>query len=382
MKILFYYYMGGGGALSNVILLLKTLAENHPEDTIEIVTSPSVVWGVLEQQANIRIHRLRWTGWKEVDRLLLGWWFIPRMVRQIRPDILWSLNFGSYRRVSVPSVLSVHNSHQVYPLGATRSHPGKRSHVLAIRWFFRRSLRVVDGVVVQTPLMGSYVRKIRGAPARLVVAPKAVENASDVPPASLDPKLAKLLDNGVGQQQAFTFLYVATWIPHKNHKILVQALATLAQQNVKARLVLTVSTEQLLSLRLPETAALIDKGLLLPVGWVGKTQLRAIYAACDACVMPSMMESLSSAHIEAMQWARPQIVSELPYARDLCAEAALYADPANPKEWVKQMLLMINDPALRRRLVTAGQVEMQKFPRSWQAAADIIHCLFETLHNS
>ncbi len=47
---------------------------------------------------------------------------------------------------------------------------------------------------------------------------------------------------------------------------------------------------------------------------LAKSHLRAVYSACHACVMPSLLESLSSSHLEAMQWGKPQISANLPYA--------------------------------------------------------------------
>jgi hypothetical protein len=38
--------------------------------------------------------------------------------------------------------------------------------------------------------------------------------------------------------------------------------------------------------------------------------------------MPSKLESLSSSHLEAMSWSVPQVVSDLPFARETCGIAS------------------------------------------------------------
>ena len=136
MRITFYYYMGGGGGLANLTILLRTMARHHPEDSIEIITSPSAKFPGLQDTPNIRIRRVRVTGVQEIDRLLLGVRLLPRLLAAEKADVLWSVNLGPYVRTKVPSVLAVNNAYQVYPWKVSRYHPGSRIRVAILRWFF------------------------------------------------------------------------------------------------------------------------------------------------------------------------------------------------------------------------------------------------------
>ncbi len=379
MRIIFHYYMGGGGGLSNIIILLRTMALSHPEDEIEIVTSPLVPFDELEDVPNIRIRRFRLTGWQEIDRLLLSVFFLPRIVRETRADILWSMNLGSYVKTGIPSVLSMTNAYQLCPWEDSRYHPGSALHVALLRWFFRRSLRIYDAVVVETQLMGDYVRRIQGAPQEICVAPKAVEREIDVRPEPLPPFLQSALERGL-ERSTFTFLYVSTYMPHKNHVTLIRAFSELARRNVRVRVILTVKPEEILDAGWPETVNLIERGYIVPVGWVAKSYLRSLYAACDACLMPSVLESLSSAHLEAMQWGRPQIIADLLYAHDLCGPAALYAGATDVRAWVGQIERLKSNALLRREIIHAGQVRMNMFPTSWHEASETVHRFLESVH--
>lgn len=372
MKVIFYYYAGGGGGLSNMILLLRAMARSHPEDAFEIVTSPAGPFDSLRDVRNIRVRRLSVTGHQEIDRFLVSIFHLSRLAREIKADILWSMNLGPYLRPGLPSVLSVHNPHQVYPWALSRYHPGTRWHVAVLRWFFRRSLQCADAVVVQTSTMAEYVRGIRRSPQRICVAPKAVERDIDVRPEPLPPDLRSSLEDGLGRD-AFTCLYVATWSPHKNHVTLIRAFAELARKNIRARIVLTVPLKAILAMEWPEAPTLIDKGYILPISWVAKPHLRALYAACDASLMPSVLESLSSAHLEAMQWGLPQITADLAYARDLCGPAALYARAEDAHAWVQAIERLMHDKHLRRQLVDAGRARVARYPASWDDASETVH---------
>jgi glycosyltransferase involved in cell wall biosynthesis len=372
VRISFYYYMGGGGGLSNLTILLRTMARHHPEDSIEIITSPSARFPELEEAPNIRVRRVSVTGVQEFDRLLLGIRILPRLLKAAQADVLWSVNLGPYIRTTVPAVLSVNNAYQVYPWHVSRYHPGSRTRVALLRWFFRRSLRLADAVIVQTPVMREYIRKITGAPAGVYVAPKAVEREADIQRKPLPEVLAARLEAGLGRG-AFTCLYVSTWMPHKNHITLLRAFSRLAERNIPVRLVLTVTEQEILDSGCSTAASLLESGYVVAAGWVEKAFLHSLYEACDACLIPSHLESLSSAHLEAMQWERPQITADLPYARDLCGPAALYVAVDDWNAWAREIERLRNDERLQRELVTAGSTQMSRYPDSWAEAAETVH---------
>lgn len=378
MRILFQYLTGGGGALSNIILLLQALSKQFPQDHIDIVCSKTSGLSSLATLPNIDILPYGGNRHQELDRVFLGFGGLGRIAKERGSDVIWSLNLGSYVKTSIPQILSVHNSHQVYPWKVTQYHPDNRLHVAVLRWFFRKSLRASVGVIVQTPIMGKYVQKISGAPNLYKIAPKAVENNRDVLSDELPDDLQKMFSDGLGRQ-AFTFLFVATFTPHKNHKTLVETFDILATEGLNVRVVFTLGYEELISFGGEKARRLIGSGHIIPAGWIEKKYLKKLYEACDACLMPSVLESLSSAHLEAMQWSKPQIVSDLPYAKDLCGVAALYAQAEKPADWAQKIREFVLDKKLRENLVTAGHEQMKHFPLTWADAAIHVHTFLEEI---
>lgn len=378
MNILFQYFTGGGGALSNIILLLQALSKQYPQDHIDIVCSKTSELNSLANLPNINILQYGGKRHQEVDRVFLGFGGLVRIAKERHSDVIWSLNFGSYVKTTLPQVLSVNNPHQVYPWEVTRYHPKNGLHVAVLRLFFRKSLRVSDGVIVQTPIMGTYVQRIHGAPRHLKIIPKAVENDHDVLPEELPNELQKIMSDGIGKH-AFTFLYVSTYSPHKNHKTLVDAFDILMLEEVNVRVVFTLGHDDILSLGGKKARRLLSSGHLVAAGWIKKNHLKSLYDTCNACLMPSVLESLSSAHLEAMQWSKPQIVSDLPYAKDLCGDAAVYAQAENPADWAHKIREFISDENLREGLVAAGHERMKHFPLTWAEAAINTHTFLEEI---
>lgn len=357
--------------MSNIILLLRAFSKEFPQDKIIIVCSNDSDLLELSSLPNVDILGLSSSPFKEWKRLLLGLTGLRKLVRQLQPDVVWSLNLGSYCRLPVPNFLALNNAHQVYPWEITKFHPGSPLRVALLRFFFRRSLRVADAVFVQTPLMGKYVRKIKGAPRSVFVVPKAVEKSDDVQaencPESLEQNITLARVSG-----RRLWLYVATGMPHKNHKILFDAFLILNRKGCSDSLVLTISKIEAIALGGEAALALINSGQLILTGWIGKQHLRALYDACYGCLMPSLLESLSSAHLEAMEWKKPQIAADLPYARDLCGDAALYIDPYDGSAWAEEIKRLSEDISLQKLLVQNGSKRIATFPKSWAECARLV----------
>lgn len=368
MRIIFQYFSGGGGGLSNVIFLLKAYAREFPQDELIIVCSEDSELNQLSVFPNVvmvGVHRGRFQEW---TRLVLGVKGLRNLAKKYHADIVWSLNLGSYLRLPVPNLLGLNNAHQVYPWELTRFHPKNRFKVALLRFFFRLSLRVSDAVLVQTHLMERYVKRINVAPEDVFVVHKAVESGADIQASNLPTELAEKLE--LAKQKGFRrWLYVSTAMPHKNHRVLLEAFSELARRGSSDCLVLSITQEEAIFIGGADVRALLAAGTLIFTGWVRKEHLRAIYAACDACVMPSLLESLSSTHLEAMAWEMPQIVADLPYARDLCGDAAVYVDPNDSFAWANTVQMLGESVSIQQNLIAKGLRKMDEFPKEWGECA-------------
>jgi glycosyltransferase involved in cell wall biosynthesis len=369
MRILFQYYSGGGGGLANFTMLLQAYLRQFPEDHITIVCSDKSTLQRLQCESNVDVIKIREGRAKELMRFWLGSVGLNKMAKRTRADVIWSLNLGTYIKSKVPTVLSLNNAHQVYPKGVKTAHPGGSLRVFFLRFFFRLSLRAADGIIVQTPLMAKYVLALCGEKYPVGVIPKSVEADHDV----VFEELPILIINRLNRSSVrpeINWLYVATLTPHKNHLVIIRAFEMLRGRGKVHRLVLTIDEEAAIQLGGDSARLLINEGLLIALGWVNKSQLKSLYLNCDGCVMPSVLESLSSSHLEAMEWKLPQVVADLPYARDLCGEAAIYVNPYDAGQWAGAIESLFEDQALRKRLIEEGSKRMKQFPANWVECAE------------
>jgi glycosyltransferase involved in cell wall biosynthesis len=370
VNILFNTYgINQGGGISNVFCLLEAYLKRYPEDQIDIICSLGAPLEKLGNHSNCKIVAFPNDRLKELRRVWLNTFGIKRIIRKYKSNIIWSLNLGPYIKTRLPQVLSLHNSYQVCRWSYRSSHPKSAMAFAILRCFSRISIWCTDGIITQTPIMAELTKKF-SMNRPIAIIPKSVESDKDIADEPLpNHVLSKICTSN---ELTFIFLYVATLIPHKNHLTIIKALNILKNEAVKTKLVLTITKDELLQVGGELAEQLVESGYIVPIGWISKNQLRALYSICDACVMPSVLESLSSAHLEAMQWGRPQINSNLRYSHDLCNKAAIYAEPYDFQDWATKMKLVIFDGELRARLASSGKEQMYKFPETWSNVAEVV----------
>ena len=112
---------------------------------------------------------------------------------------------------------------------------------------------------------------------------------------------------------------------------------------------------------------------LINVGPIDQSALAGYYTHCDGLILPTLLESFSGTYLEAMQFGRPILTSDLDFARDVCGPAAIYFDPNDPAAIRDAILALKGSPLMRDTLIAAGSERMQTFFRNWDTiVADAI----------
>jgi glycosyltransferase involved in cell wall biosynthesis len=377
MHILFRHLdPGQSGAVSSMVKMLEAYCLRFPQDQLTVMCAAASPLADLARLPNCDAALIGQKVPREAHLLGVADLVVRHLHRRRHVDIFWSVNMGLYFPGGPKQIMTLNNAYQVYPVDPAVPHPGSPLRVWMMRALFRRSLRLSAAAIVQTNLMRSLVQTIPGCPELVAVVPKAVVDAGSDTHADPSPRIAGLLAQAADSAK---LVYVATAFPHKNHKVLASVMHEFRRRGVAITLVLTISAEQWAQVAGSEAASLVESGYVTPLGWVDKDELQGLYQACDVSVMPSLIESLSSTHIEAMQWQCPQVTSDLPYAHDLCHEAALYAAPHDPAAWCSQIERLLGDSALRQQLILRGIERVKNFPPNWTAMAEAIRSVFEAV---
>lgn len=103
------------------------------------------------------------------------------------------------------------------------------------------------------------------------------------------------------------------------------------------------------------------------LGFVTDNDLAHIYNLATIFIYPSLYEGFGLPPLEAMACGTPVIVSNVASLPEVCANAALYIDPANPQDIKDKILTLIGDEKLREEFSKKSKAQAALF--SWESSA-------------
>ena len=227
---------------------------------------------------------------------------------------------------------------------------GRTAVFRIMRALTRFNAPFADRVIVQTDAMASGLRGTY----RDWASRDCIKVIGQPPPSwfTLSKRVASIPRDSSGLR----LFYPAAGYAHKNHKIF-EGLLSRDLDGLIDRLVLTVPSERFSD----------APKWLSCVGQLSPAECLAEYQRADGLVFPSVLESYGLPLVEAMVMGIPIIAADLPYARVLCGDDAIYFDPASSAsliEGCKVLKTRLNDgwwPDWSARLET--------LPRTWKVVA-------------
>ena len=166
--------------------------------------------------------------------------------------------------------------------------------------------------------------------------------------------------------EQFAFYPAQTW-PHKNHEMLLRAVAQLRRQGLVVPLVFSGASTPYRD-HLVQVAS--ELGVAEDVRWVGFVepgQLRALYHLARCVVVPTLFEAASMPIFEAFRSGVALACSNVTAAPRQVGDAALIFDPHSVDEIASAIRRLWTEPELRRQLVERGRRRVAEF--TWDRTA-------------
>jgi GT2 family glycosyltransferase/glycosyltransferase involved in cell wall biosynthesis len=155
-------------------------------------------------------------------------------------------------------------------------------------------------------------------------------------------------------------LYPANLYQHKNHELLLQALALLGQQGSDVGAVLT---GQDVSPGVPIEERIAAHGLDGRVLWLGHVSaeaLRRLYEQALALCFPSRFEGFGMPLVEAMHCSCPVIATRSASIPEVVGDAALFVEPM-AERLAEAIHRLAVEPALRQDLIERGKLRAARY---------------------
>lgn len=274
---------------------------------------------------------------------------LAKLERKVRPTIVYTVFGPPYFRATTPHVSGFAIPRILYgDPTATRLRQVNNFFADRLRL---RALDRLSAIIVETESAAAALKELLDASSNNVI---VIPNG----PSSL------LEGSGVGRghlkpiSSPFRVLVPTAYYRHKNLELLPRIAHALAKSrgSDSFKIAVTLSASDANWGRILESSR--NLGVLdsfSSLGQLGPTALAQEYLACDCVLLPTRLEISTAVYPESFFFERPLVTSDLPFARDLCGPAALYADPLNPSAFADHVASLMSDRALRCTLVDAGR---------------------------
>lgn len=160
------------------------------------------------------------------------------------------------------------------------------------------------------------------------------------------------------------FVFPGRSYPHKNHRLLIEAYAPLAEE---ADLVLT-GPRWFLDPEIATAARHLGlMGKVRHLGLVPRAHLAGLYEGAVALAYPSRFEGFGAPVLEAWSMGCPVISSNAAALPEVVGEAGILLDPDDIQGWTQTMTTVLSNPRLREELTELGAKRSMEF--TWERAA-------------
>lgn len=286
------------------------------------------------------------------------------LARRSRRDLLDALHHAGGTMPVIRAVPGIVTLHDLQPI----THPErfgllKRTYIRSIA---PRSLRAAIRVVCLARFTAEDAVEIAGVdPARVVLVPSGVDPVDSAP--AVDPRSPVLEELGLTGTPFV--LYPAITYAHKNHRTLLEAFARVLRTHPDLRLVLTGGVgpeEQQLSAQISRLGL---RASVRRTGRIPAADLDALYRAATVMAFPSSYEGFGLPLLEAMARRCPVVASDVGGLAEVGGSAARLVDPFDVEAWVEALIMVLDDPGYRSRMVEEGIEQSHRYRWSDSAAA-------------
>lgn len=303
-KILVYDVAASGSGALSVLCDFYEEVKSYQDKSIQwtfVIGTPE-----LTETENIKMLRMPWIKKSWFHRLYCDWFVMPGIVKKNGYDKIFSLQNTVLPRTKVEQVLYVHQSLPFvdYKYGITENFK-LWIYQNIIGRFICWSIKFADRVIVQTNWMKhATALQARVAEDKMVVIP---------PNVSVDVK--KRFSKNL--MDIPTFIYPATPLPYKNHKVIVEACKILKRQGEEGyRILFTFKGDEN---KLAQELKNETQKYNLPIEFIGVIKREKLFDLYSQSILlfPSYIETVGIPMLEARMHGAPIISANTPFAKEI-----------------------------------------------------------------
>jgi glycogen(starch) synthase len=256
-------------------------------------------------------------------------------------------------RLRCPYVTTIHATEYGRHQGWVDKHPQSYIHAIET-WMAGRAERVI---ACSHYMRGHVADVFAIGEERIAVIPNGIDRADLHPLADLETLRVRF-----AAPDERLVLLVGRLVYEKGFQVALDALPQVIRRSGRVRFLVAGSGTHEAQLREQARRLRLDEhGTFL--GWIGDDLLHSLYRIADLCVVPSIYEPFGLVALEAMASGCPCIVADTGGLREVVpnADVGLRFRSRNPRSLATMMRRVLDDDALRERLVAEASVHVLRF---------------------
>lgn len=291
----------------------------------------------------------RWLSFRRLDKLKL-------LERVIKPDVVFTVFGPTYWKPRAPHVAGFAIPYFVY-----RESPFFRvtNKMVLLRRKFLNHLKewhfmhYVNYLVVETNEVKERLAEMYGLSEGHIFHVSNTFSSIYNNPAMWSDRV-KLPSRIKGELRLVT---ISTNFRYKNLNIINQVINELKKiaPSLRFKFILTITEKQFKGLH-PDNRKYIHF-----LGPIEVDECPYLYKQCDFMFLPSLLDCFSASYPEAMKMDLPILTSDLPFAKNVCGEAAIYFNPVDARDIAEKIYMLYNDPVLQARMIAYGKRKLSEF---------------------
>lgn len=349
--------------------LMPCLARVAPEISFVALLPRGVGYERWKVPSNLHIQWADRSGVREFQRLLDIFVRVPRLCKENKIDVCFTLGEVGPLYPGVPHVVLMHRADILNPGLPVNPPPSWREIAGAkyMRWHLGMMVKNGARFIVQTPVMKeSFLRHYTIAEESLLVGTQAVpENLRNIAVDNIKPDQRMM-----SVKKRWKFLFIAGYYPHKNHALIIPLIQELRKRGLDkdVHFFITLSPERSQHCKAFLESVVQYKEQVTNLGVMAPENVFSAYKAASALFLPTLIESFGLPYLEAMAAGTPILTSDRNFARWMCQDLALYFEPDNPAsvaDAIVKFTGLNNNSAYKDQCLQ----QLHEFPEDWDTVA-------------
>ncbi len=348
------------GTLMTGISFLEALAKHRNQHNFVILAPSNFGYESVNAPENIEISFFRRGKFNAIWRVWFDFLMVPYLVRKFRIEVFISLGNHAPANLNIPKIVLFRNSYYTNWDDYEVKSWEKVVKYLE-RFMFGLTVKSINLIVAQSSYMKERLALVWKIPAeKIKIIPNALSNAfvDQLQNLNYEDTKREL------KQGKLVCIYVSRYYAHKNHSFLLSIAGELKKRAIRD-VVFAVTVNPMNPNVIKLQSKINEEGLnayFINLGEITQRELHEWYQKVNCVIFPSKLETFGNPLIEAMAYGLPICAIDLPYARSVCEDAAIYFRKDDVQDGVDKILSLKSSTSLRALLAAKGRQRFQSFP--------------------